>query len=460
MTSEGGSFRDPDSQVHRVDGRIIRVLTAQGRAGYDLLRSSGVLDRLIDDGLVVATTEVPFEGLAIPASLGGHGWDLALEHDIVPMISYAHEWSFEQLRAAAVAHLEVLERALGCGVTTADGSAANVQFDGPWPVFIDVGSFVPARPGQPWPGYRQFCRQFLFPLLLSARLGVSHRPWLRGDPEGPTPTDMTRLFGRRRLHDRDVLTHVRLHAWAEQKVSGPGGEVEAAAGDIDLQTPLVAGLRRTIEGLPSSDLTSVWDGYGEGSHYGRDGLEAKERLVAEALATTAPARVVDLGANDGRFSRLASGAGAYTVAFDMDPVAVEKNFLQATRDDDERLMALCLDLSNPSPSLGWNHDERASLVDRGPADAVIALALVHHLAIGNNVPLERVAAFLARVGRQLVIEWVPKEDSQVQRLLASREDIFPDYTEDSFRQAFDGFFEVARREPIAGSSRVLYWLRR
>lgn len=458
MSSEGGSFRDPDSQVHRVDRRIIRVLTARGRAGYDGLRSSGVLDHLIDDGLVVPTAEVPLEGLDIASPVDAEGWDLALEHDVVPMISYAHEWSFEQLRAAALTHLEVLERALGCGVTTADGSTANVQFDGPRPVFIDVGSLVPARPGQPWPGYRQFCRQFLFPLLLSARIGVSHRPWLRGDPEGPTPTDMTRLLGRRRLHDRDVLTHVRLHAWAERKVSGRGGEVEEAAGDLDLQTPLVARLRRTIEALPSSDLTSVWDGYGERSHYERAGLEAKERFVAEVLAATAPTRVADLGANDGRFSLLASAAGAFVAAIDADEVVVGSLWDREQARAGSSILPLVADLADPDPTGGWRARERPGLLERACPDLVLALAVLHHLVISANLPLSSVVDWLADLGVPVVLEVPHRDDPMVQTLLTAKD------RPDSFRYGLAEVetdlaarFTIVRRQELPGGSRTIFW---
>ncbi len=458
MTSAGGSFRDPDSRVHRVDGRIIRVLTFEGHAGYDQLRSSGVLDRLIDEGLVVGTTEISLEGLDVRTPPNSPGWDLALEHDVVPMISYAHEWSFEQLRVAAVAHLDLLEAALAVGVTSADGSTANMQFVGCRPVFIDIGSLVLARPGQPWPGYRQFCRQFLFPLLLSARVGVSHRPWLRGDPEGPTPTDMARLLGKRRLHDRDVLTHVRLHAWAERRVSGPGGEVEAAAGDVDLQTPVVRGLRQTIQALPSADLASMWDGYGDRAHYEACGLEAKERFVAEVLSELRPDRVADLGANDGRFSLLAAASGAFVAAVDADEVVVGSLFERERRRADSTILPLVADLSDPDPVGGWRGDERVALLDRARPDLVLALAVLHHLVISANLPLESVIDWLADLGASVVLEVPHRDDAMVQRLLAAKD------RPDSFRydlaaveQELSTRFTITRRLNLPGTERTLFW---
>lgn len=221
---------------------------------------------------------------------------------------------------------------------------------------------------------------------------------------------------------------------------------------------LISSLGNAVSKLTWELPDSEWGRYYEDTNYSAASADQKAELVSAMLDSIEPSSVWDLGANDGRYSRLASDRGIPTVAFDIDPVAVEKNYLQAKESKDDNLLALRIDLANPSPALGWDHEERASLADRGPADAVVSLALIHHLAIGNNVPLDRIAVFLARLGRHLIIEWVPKEDSQVQRLLASREDVFPDYTEDGFVQAFSVDFKVEQREPIRDSKRVLYRL--
>jgi len=115
-----------------------------------------------------------------------------------------------------------------------------------------------------------------------------------------------------------------------------------------------------------------------------------------------------------------------------------------------------MDLTNPSPDLGWGLRERMSLVERGPADLLLALALVHHLAISHNLPFELIAEFLARLGRHLIIEYVPKDDPQVQRLLRSREDSFTQYDREAFERAFCRFFRIADRAALPASGRVIY----
>jgi ribosomal protein L11 methylase PrmA len=205
---------------------------------------------------------------------------------------------------------------------------------------------------------------------------------------------------------------------------------------------------------------TTWGQYYDDTNYTEAATEHKLECVRSMIAATSPAMVWDLGANDGRYSRLASGAGHYAISFDLDPVAVEKNWQQVVRQEDDRLLPLQGDLTNPSSGIGWAGAERQSLEARGPADLVVALALVHHLAIGHNVPLPRIAEFFARLGRSLIVEFVPRGDSQVQRLLASREDVFTGYHEEGFQNAFAGHFNIIRHDKLRDSERSLYLMRR
>jgi ribosomal protein L11 methylase PrmA len=188
-------------------------------------------------------------------------------------------------------------------------------------------------------------------------------------------------------------------------------------------------------------------------------MARKEQLVGEMLDRCRARTVWDLGANTGRFSRIAADGGLETVALEADPACVELLFRDGVERGEERILPLVVDLTNPSPGIGWANLERAALVDRGPADVVLALALVHHLAIANNVPLPRIASFLARLGPHLIVEFVPKGDPQIERLLRNREDIFADYHEGGFEQAFGRAFAVERKERLPDSPRVLYLLR-
>ena len=157
---------------------------------------------------------------------------------------------------------------------------------------------------------------------------------------------------------------------------------------------------------------------------------------------------------------MAADAGYEVVAWDQDAGSVEAHWRAVRGGSRAGVLPLVLDLANPSPGLGWALEERSSFLERGTPDVALGLALVHHLAIGNNVPLPAVARLFARMAPHAIVEFVPKEDPMVRHLLASRRDIFDGYSRDGFRAAFGAEFEVLREEPISDSSRTLFLLRR
>jgi ribosomal protein L11 methylase PrmA len=199
-----------------------------------------------------------------------------------------------------------------------------------------------------------------------------------------------------------------------------------------------------------------WGDYYEKTNYSDRAFQHKKELVQIWTKDKKPALVWDLGGNTGVFSREAAPSGAQIISFDIDPAAVEQNYRVVKTNKEKNILPLVLDMTNPSPALGWDHQERDSFAARGPVDMVLALAVIHHLAISNNVPLPQLANFFAARTKWLVIEFVPKADSQVQRLLASRKDIFPDYTREGFEKAFSAYFTVVKAELVQDSERILY----
>jgi len=447
------SFRDPAGFVFRRDGVLLRAIREPGRPHYDALMSSGLYDELAAARLLVPHEEVPAG--AVP----GDAYKV-IRPEEVPFVSYPYEWSFSQLQDAALATLEIQKRALRRGLTLVDASAYNIQFLRGAPVLIDTLSLRRAVAGEPWTGYRQYCQHFLAPLALMALRDIRLGQLLRVHIDG-IPLDLASSllpFGsRRRL---TLLLHLHLHARSQKRYEGRAVAVPrrkvSLRGLLGLVDSLESGTRK-LRWRPSG---TEWADYYEDTNYSPEGQTGKRMAVEAFIAEVKPGTVWDLGANVGTFSRAASAAGARVVSFDIDPACVEKSYLRVRAEKDERVLPLLLDLTNPSPAAGWENAERLSLLERGPADAVLALALIHHLAIGNNVPLGRAAGFFARAGRSLLIEFVPKSDSQVNRLLVTREDIFERYTQEEFERAFSGPFEIRRRIPLPGSGRVLYAMTR
>jgi ribosomal protein L11 methylase PrmA len=269
------------------------------------------------------------------------------------------------------------------------------------------------------------------------------------------------LPGSTRFHF-SLAAHLHLHAAAQKRYADKMVKKETIANRMSRVSfqGLIESLESAVRKLQWKPSGTEWAAYYTDTNYSPRALEHKKQVVGEFLGHIQPGVVWDLGGNTGLFSRIASDRGAFTISFDIDPAAVELNYRQAAKQKDHRLLPLVTDLANPSPSIGWQNQERTSLLERGPADAAMALALVHHLAISNNVPLGSLAGFLGGIAPWLIIEFVPKSDSQVQRLLARREDIFPDYHRDGFLRAFSQVFAIRQSVKVLDSERELFLMER
>ena len=451
----GASFRDPSGFVFVRDRTLYRQVNERYRTEYERLMQSGLYEQLAAAGDLVRHDEVDLALASAPAAFR------VLRPDRIPFISYPYEWSFSQLKDAALLTLRVQKAAMAFGMSLKDATAFNVQFQRGKPVLIDTLSFETVREGQPWVAYRQFCEFFVAPLALmchtDARLHQLFRAFLDG-----VPLDLaSSMLPWRTRVSPGVAMHVHLHASAQRKLAGKATLSPSSGRPLGKHavSGLVDSLERTVRSFDWTPAGTVWGDYYSDTNYSSPAFDHKRELVAGALDRLAPAVVWDLGANVGTFSRLASDRGITTMAFDVDVAAVEKNYRTVKERGESHLLPLLLDLSNPSAALGWDNRERLSLAERGPADVVLALALVHHLAIGHNVPFDRLARFFASVARALVVEWVPKADSQVQRLLSTREDIFDAYTRDAFEAAFLERFHIESATAVRESERVIYVMR-
>lgn len=452
MSVIGGSFRDPSGFVFIRAGEIYRQVNVSYGRHYDELMSSGLYGKLVGKGLMVSHEEVaPFE----PVDPSCYRM---IKPQQIPFVSYPYEWSFNQYRDAALATLRIQKIALSHNMILKDATAYNIQFLNGKPVLIDTLSFERYEEGKPWVAYRQFCQHFLAPLALMKYTDIRLSSLMKSHIDG-IPLDLaTVLLPFKTRFKPSLVMHLHMHASFQKKYSDRTVNVkEVSMSRFSLES-MIDNLRTTVSGLNWEYPDSEWGEYYENTNYSDSSFRSKKDLVADYLGRTGSGMVWDLGANNGEFSRIASARGITTVAFDIDPVAVDKNYLAVKSGGEKCLLPLVLDLTNPSPPLGWDTAERMSFRERGLPDTVMALALVHHLAISNNVPLPRLASFFASLCRYLIIEFIGKEDSQVRILLATREDIFPDYTREGFERAFGALFRIVDSRQVGESSRVLYLL--
>lgn len=463
---EPGSFRDPDSRVFFAGGDVLRALSARGAADWRALRDSALFARETQAGRLVATEEID-----APADLPLLRTDrpqAVLRHERIPFVSYPYEWTPGMLRDAALLQLELLAGALDEGLILKDATPYNVQWRGARPVFVDVGSFEPLREGEPWFGYRQFCAMHLNPLLLAVLRDMPFQPWLRGSLEGISPDDTAKLLRGRDRRRRGVLTHVVLHAKLDRRSAAQGrtsggvrDELKKAGFHSELIKANVKRLHRMVSGLEWQPPKGVWTEYRAQNSYSDADTERKEAFVREVSAASRPGLVWDLGCNDGRFSRIATEAGAsYVVAVDGDQAPVELLYRELRDEGRTDILPLTVDLTNPSPGLGWRGLERRPMADRGRPDLVLCLALLHHLAITGNVPVADAVDWLRSLGGSVVVEFVRRNDPMVERLLAAkRSDTHPDYDEAFFERRLGEAFAVERREELPSGTRVLYLAR-
>jgi ribosomal protein L11 methylase PrmA len=451
---ERSSFRDERGFVFAQDGVVYRQVNEAGRAAYQKLMDCGLYEKLVGRGLLVRHEE-----MVGVAGLGKGAWKV-LKPEQVPFISYPYEWSFSQLQDAALATLEVQKVALAHGMVLRDASAYNVQFVSGRPVLIDTLSFGEYQAGEPWVAYRQFCQHFLAPLALAARVDPALTQLARVYIDGVPLPLAARLLPLRSRANLGLATHISLHARFQRAHQSTAKRPAASVNKTQLEA-MTDSLERTTRALKLPQLATEWgDYYAANNNYTGSSMDEKAEIVKEFLGQVKPKRVTDLGANDGRFSRAAAELGAYVVSADIDPRAVDDNWRRVKRGKEKQLLPILVDLTNPSPDLGWANQERRSFTARAQADAVLALALIHHLAIANNLPLAMVAEYFASLAPWLVIEFVPKSDSQVRKLLATREDIFPDYTVEGFEAAFAGHYRVAEKRKLRDAERVMYLMER
>jgi hypothetical protein len=455
VVPETGSFRDPSGHVFSRHGRIYRRVNRCYAADYQHLLESGLYQRLVDDRVLVSHRDIG------PEPAGRVDALTTLEPERIPFVSYPFEWSFSELKQAAVATLRIQRLAIEHGMALKDASAYNIQFRGHAPVLIDTLSFELWHEGTPWVGYRQFCQHFLGPLALMSytdlRLGQLSRLFI----DGP-PLDLVgSLLPLTSRLSPSLLMHLHLHARAQKS---RGDEEIAAAQPTAFKRGSMMGLidhlESAVEKLAFGAANGPWVDYYDRTNYSAEAMAAKERTVASLIDKARPAVVWDLGANTGAFSRLAAARGAYTVAFDGDAAAVERHYVSCRSRGERNVLPLVMDLANPTGAMGWNHDERRSLIDRGPADLVLALGLIHHLRLANQVPFAMAAEFFGRLAPTLIVEFPSPADSQVRGMLSRMPALKGDYSSESFEDGFLRMFRIEQVHSLGDSERRLYFMRR
>lgn len=470
MVRDPGSFRDRSNRVYDNGERIVRGVDEQALSNWRAVRQAPFYNELLTEKKVVATDEWQTGGQAPEAgSWAGH-----LVHERIPFVSYPYEWSFGMLKDAALLHLDILERAIPAGWTLKDASAYNVQWQASRPVFIDIPSFAPFVKGEAWTGYRQFCMMFLYPLMLRAYKGVDYLPLLRGSLEGIDPQTASQVLSGATRFRKGVLGHVFLHAKMQARYSKQDlDEARSLTEDAGASGPAkqkkrhhseamvlgtIQGLRRTVEKLHTPDSRTTWGNYDSEHSYAEASFQAKKAFVEKHVQARHRRMAWDLGCNTGTFSKLCTQNADYVLSVDGDEKAIERLYQNQKAENGTKILPLVMNLGNISPNQGWRGKERRSFDSRVKPELVLCLALIHHIVISANIPLEEFLGWLRQLETDVVIELVGLEDDMTRMLLRNRVNQYQELSEPNFERIVSSMFEIRASQPLKGGVRKLYFL--
>jgi hypothetical protein len=456
---DSGSFRDRDGKVFYADGGVYRALSKQALLDWRRLSATAFFKEGVEAGKIIRTE--------LSAELEHGTWEGVLVHERIPFVSYPYEWSFHMLKDAALLQLDLLDSALKENMAMKDATSYNIQWIGCRPVFIDIPSFEVYSPGSPWIGYLQFCRLFLYPLLLQAYKGIPFHPWLRGSLEGIDPGVVLRMMSLGDFRKKGILADVYLQAKLQERFASSDesvrGEVQESGFRKEMITSNVRRLKRIVSLLNWDPKKSAWSDYTTDNSYSREDEERKTAFVQDAVGRRRWQLVWDLGANTGRYSMLAASQSTYVIAMDHDHLAIDRLYADLRSWRTNNVLPLVINLADPSPGLGWKGKERKALAsgDRsnpGSPDLVICLALLHHLVISANVPLAEIMDWLHGFNCALVIEFITMDDPMTKRLLRNRENQYDDFTLDNFERLVQTHYKTNARAFLLSGTRILYFL--
>ncbi len=446
------SYRDPSGFIFEAEGVLYRQVNLSYKEEYDFFITSGCYDKLVAKKMLVSHKKIEEN------KTGSSEWYTTLEPAYIPFISYPYEWSFTMLKDAALLTLDILKESLAFDIVLKDATPFNIQWKDGQMIFIDSLSFEKFQ-NKPWIAYRQFCENFLAPLLLMHYKKEPLQSLSLAWPEGIPLSIAKSLLPWRSRFSIHTYLHIHLHAGMATK-KHKDKKAEHLFSQKKLLN-LIASLETLITSLHLPDSSSTWSDYYTEAAQRNNYLQEKKTLVKQWLSTESPFKTaIDAGANAGEFSRLLAQRNIFTIATDFDPYCINTLYKETKAAGIKNILPLLLDLSNPTPSVGVNNEERASFLERANADLIVCLAVIHHLVIGKNIPFNKVASLLCALGKTLIIEFVPKEDEKVQLLLTTKKDIYTNYCKEEFLNVFSNYYTVYKEEKIADSGRILFFMKR
>ena len=456
MIFDEGSFRDPAGQVFYHSNKVYRIVNQTGKKRIDFLNSKDLINKSSKNNFLIESRLLNGQEIK---DLGFKNEEIIFEHKKIPYVSYPYEWSFSQLKAAALHHLDFNLFLLDQGATLIDASAYNIQFIGSKPIFIDLLSIKEYIEGEYWYGHKQFCENFLNPLILTSKKGVQFNNWFKGNLEGIPTSDLNNLLNFLDKFSYNIFVHVYLLNKFENKYKDQNKEVKI---NLKRKFPknnfisMLKQLRSFIKNLKPKKIKTVWENYSVANTYEKSEENEKVKIVKKFINENKFNKIIDLGCNDGFYSKIAVNENTnFVVGFDYDPISIDRAFNDLKKNQ-TNFLPLIFDATNPSSNIGWNESERKSFNKRVDFDALLALAFEHHLVIAKNIPLLDAINWLISLAPKGLIEFVPKNDETIQKMIKFKGDIFPDYNENNFKNCIEKKAKILSINQITSSGRKIY----
>jgi ribosomal protein L11 methylase PrmA len=457
VLKEYSSFRDNFGSVYHSNGTILRTINKVAEKNFEILKKKNVFKNSINQGFLVNFKEL--EKNQYPEKL--KNYNIILEAEKINFISYPYEWTFSQLKDAALHHLNFQIYLLNLNCVLRDASAFNIQFFKGKPIFIDILSLKNYEDGEYWGAYKQFCENFLNPLLIGHLKNIEHNNLFRGSIEGLDTVLLNKILNFKDKISLNVFTHVVLQSrFLQQDIKNPKATREKKNKLKKFKKTsyifILNQLKSWILKLELKKNLSIWGKYEKYNTYTEKSLTEKEKIVSQFVKKIKPNQLIDLGCNNGQFSKIAIDSGAKeVVSVDFDINAISNTY-EMSKKNNLNLLPLFIDLSNPSPNQGWRQLERQGFKERFKCDVVIALAIEHHLIIGKNVPINEFIDWIVHFGKFGLLEFIPKEDETIKDMLSTKEDIYLDYSEANFEKELSRKTKIINKFSLNDSQRILY----
>lgn len=469
------SLRDPSGNVFEFNSQLFRQVHSSAKSEWEVIKQSKALKSFIEKGLFVRTWELNDSDIHALKSDFARGiehtpGDLYLRHEKIPFVSYPYEWAPEMLQAAGVLTLDLAQELSQENLGLKDATPFNVLFSGCNPIFVDLLSVEQRDPKDSlWIAFSQFSKTFLNPLIAYQHLGI--------------PLVKTFLLEREGLSASDIYTHsswfkkitpafffqitlpALLENWSDKKLGNHPStkrltDPEKAKFTLEF---FLKSARKKLSRLNfdhASQRTQFKNYMGHESPYTRERFQAKEALVKSWLAEFSKQSVLDLGCNDGHFSKIAANLGRQVVAIDSEAELISKTW-KTCRVTHPTILPLVINIANPSPAAGWRNQEHRSFLERakGHFDCVLMLAVIHHLLTTESILLPHIIELANDLTTDyLILEWVETWDPMFEHLSKGRD--YSHLTSNYFEQQCSRHFKVVKKETLPGNNRILYLLKK